>query len=806
MFAPAPTCYSALSFVIQFWIKHEDMYEKLDELYERCSAFLGRLHTYRNSMTPRLQLVACKALHHVVKIFRHSVEIVKSKRKRMKELFKDGFLGDSDIKILLEKLEQLVGDEQGLLAAESFTELKEIAKTIATDDAQRRVAADGKLWKRSISTSLGLGEEGNELHPESKVALRNIEKSLVQGTGKWILDDSKFKSWIDGGVNPAHHSNDPSVIAVHGDGNTGKSFLATNVIKELEARHPRPVVGYFFYQRDPKQPLSDRKLRSKISRSILWQFATSQNAPTQTMAQASEEMGYNPDDIDIWRQLFLNIDPLKRRGKASRIQYYIVIDGLDDKDIGSVVPLLHEIAYPGEVRVLLTSKDDVVKHFAGEHELPCKTIELDTPIRPNLSDINLFILDRLDSMDALKVKGSHVSEYREKIRKEVQEKTSGDYLWISTVLSTLGSADRASEIDDILAQIKTTGANQIIDQISRLNKTLSRPRMKDLNAIVLWVVAAQELPSIAEMNAVLFLNFGSLSFIPLHQRLGPFLELNNAGRINFKSPEIKQIISAQKPKTSVTGTEAMLQDADTVHRFLQHVCPRRNYEMGELEKFLWGEGLQPKNGEIQYDEINSHIQIAITCLKCLTGSYDDIPEQLRIYSGDYLLYHLEQTRLPEKYDQDKEDTSQVEKRLVDEATVLLLNLFTSEEGIDSLFWTRAEHMSQHTWLTSEGEWLKRNRQRWLYGSGGVKELSRWLKNPLVAECASSSAQKGLIDEFVSNEDRQQEILLQFAAKRLAQHLLLEDTFTSREECTAIYFLHGYVSRVCSPQPFYIEVH
>lgn len=772
------------------------MFEKLDELYERCSAFLGRLHTYQNSMTLRLQLVACKALHHVVKIFRHSVEILQSKRKRMKELLKDGFLGESDIKDLLEKLEQLVRDEQGLLMAESFTELKEIAKTITADDAQRRVVADGKLWKSSISASLGLGEEGNELQPESKVALRNIEKSLVQGTGKWFLNDPRYKAWTSADDNPLQQPNHPSVLALHGEGNTGKSFLAANIIKELEARNPRPVVGYYFYQRDPKQPLSDKKLRSNISRSLLWQFATSRNAPTQSMAQASAKMGYNPDDIDIWRQLFLGIDPLKRRGKDPAKKYYIIIDGLEDRDIGSVVPLLYEVARPGEVRVLLTSKDDVVRHFAGEHELHCMSVELDTTPRRNLADIDIFIVDRLDSMDALKAKESPVvNNYREKIRKEVQEKTRGDFIWISTVLNSLARADRASEIDNVLTQIKKTGANQIADEILRLNNSLPDASIDDLNAIILWVVAAQELPTVAEMDAVLFLNFGSLSFIPLHQRLAPFLELNNTGRINFKSPEIKEILSAQKSETTGPVRGAIPENTDTVQRFLEHVCPQKKYDMAELEKFLWGGRQRHEDSGIHYDDANSHVRIAITCLKCLTSTYSNVPEQLRTYAGNHLLFHLEHTRLPEEAQQDKKDTSHVDYQLVEEASLLLLRLFTGDEGIDSLFWTRAEHMSQHAWLASEGKWLKGNRERWLYRSEGVKELARWFTNPFVANIVATSLHANLVHDFVSSEDDGQVILLRFAAKRLAHHLLLEDVFTSREECTAIYFLHGYVSRV-----------
>jgi predicted glycoside hydrolase/deacetylase ChbG (UPF0249 family) len=106
-------------------------------------------------------------------------------------------------------------------------------------------------------------------------------------------------------------------------------------------------------------------------------------------------------------------------------------------------------------------------------------------------------------------------------------------------------------------------------------------------------------------------------------------------------------------------------------------------------------------------------------------------------------------------------------------------------------------MSHLSWDESEGEWLKRNRRRWLYTPEGVTELSKWFKNSCVRECIKDERHMKMLDEFLQKSDRRYEVLLRPAAKRLALHLLIEDIFTSREERTAGYFLHGYVKRVWS---------
>lgn len=801
-FAPAPACFSALSFVIQFWIKYENMFENIAELLERCYTFLSRFHSYKNNMTLPLQLVACKLLHHIVKVCRYSVEIWTSKRKAWSALLKDGFLGESDVKDLMAKMEQLVHDELALLVAESFSHLIEIGKTIAGEEAQRKGVADAQAWKRAISESLWMGEEGNEPKPVWKNAKREIEKTLIQGTGQWIQDNQQFRAWVKTQDTPSSPASSNSVLVLKGKGNSGKTRLVANIINQFEVSTPRPVVGYFFHQRDSKRPLSRNKLRSTISRSLLWQFATSRDALTRSMARASAKMGYNPDYIDIWRQLFLDLDP----AEMLKSNYYIIIDGLDN-DIGSVIPLIYEITRLGRVRVLLTAKDDVVTSFSNKQAFPFSTVELLGNHNSNLADIGKFISEGLDSMDALKDDGStSVKHWRKRIRDELEKRTKGDYIWISTILSSLARADRATEFSDVLKNIQVTRAEQIQEEIVRLNKDLSDANIEDLNRIILWVTAAQELPTVGEMNAVLFLEFGPGSFIPLQQRLGPLLELNNAGRVNFKSPEIKNIIPPPKPtlghndgaKFGAGDTAKSSANTETVHRFLEYVCPRREYDKASLETFLWENSTPSKSSGIHYDEANSHMCVALICLKFLTSKKNKATEELRTYAGTHLCYHLKKTKLPQ--DDQTTQAANVDHTLIMQAVALLVKLFTDNDSIDSLFWTRAEHMSQHLWSKGEGEWLKRNRRRWLYTSEGVNELVRWFTNPVVAEEMKdmkniTKDQKDLVRDFIQKKDHRHKILLEPVAKRLAHHLLFEDIFTSREECTAVYFLHGYVSRL-----------
>src|ERR1700761_5829316 len=102
-FAPAPSCFAAISFFLQFWLHYVELFEKLGLVLSTCNDFIGRLHIYdipnsgeKSPELTELRYIAAKLLRKLVEIFRFSISISSSSRKVMKKLAKQGFLGDSD--------------------------------------------------------------------------------------------------------------------------------------------------------------------------------------------------------------------------------------------------------------------------------------------------------------------------------------------------------------------------------------------------------------------------------------------------------------------------------------------------------------------------------------------------------------------------------------------------------------------------------------------------------------------------------------------------------------------------------------
>ena len=280
------------------------------------------------------------------------------------------------------------------------------------------------------------------------------------------------------------------------------------------------------------------------------------------------------------------------------------------------------------------------------------------------------------------------------------------------------------------------------------------------------------------------------------------MEVSNNGGIKFKSDEIEGIIRARSGSTGIVNDKA-LADTEFVHRFLEHVCPERKYPKDRLAEFLWeGSGLLT-GARIQVNDMNSHIRIALICLQSLTDVQNESARKLRTYAGEHLLDHLKGTVLPRVGH--TKSAAHADIQLLAQAGQLLVQLFTEESGIDALFWTRAEHMSQHQWDKTEGKWLSGNRRRWLYTSEGVDELLRWFQNEDVTR---DIAHHSMVHAFPAQGKSREQILLELlkpAAKRLAEHLLFEDIFTTREERTAVFFLNGYVSRASPALNYYPSV-
>ncbi|KAF2805950.1 uncharacterized protein BDZ99DRAFT_501497 [Mytilinidion resinicola] len=791
-FAPAPSCFNAISFFLQFWINYVEMFDKLDQLLSTCNDFIGRLHIYEmdefGEKVLELQYIATQLLQSTVKVFRLSISISSSSKDVMKNLMKKSFLGESDIDELIGGMEKLVEQENNLLTALSYGNVRNIRQILE----QQQTTADANGWRIAIAKALGFGDD------EPKRVWRNrleeITASLIPETGDWVKELKEFKDWValdeDNAAGKEKDSKPTRpILLIEGAESTGKSYLMANIATRFI--EPNHSIAYYFHDGASDLQMDRYRLLSLVSRSLAWQCATFSGLLMKSMAERCQIMGNNPNVYDVWRQLFVGNEEIKKVKRP----FYILIDGLEGNMLKDIISFVNQLVDSGEetFRVLVSTRSSSVQEHMKEGSFGRICLRDDKKIN-NHSDIETYIQRKLDNMPAFD--GTHhpkAEDYRKDITKTLREQTEGDFAWMAIILDKLRSKHHLTDIDKILQNVQEPRVKQVENEIKRLNRELTSEEIKEINEVILWLLTSQVTPTLDDMKAVLSLGPHTDSLMPLHRRLNPLLSANESGRIQFRLSEIKkQILEKQslvaKQSSSETSVSSRLIEAEVelVHRFLTHVLPRKaDYDKDELQRILWDEFSQPLKPTICYDEQNAHIRVALTYLEVLTSKSDEQTRRLRPNAGKYLLYHLKKTQ-----------RKVVRKDLKEKIGPLLVKLFTEDDCIDTLFWTRAEHMSHTSWQNSEGLWLKENRERWLYTSTGVIEMAKWLSDLEVVDGIVGSG-KILVTEFndKKNASCRHEILLQAAAKRLATHLFLENIYTRREQLTAVYFLNGYVTRM-----------
>ncbi|KAH7389871.1 hypothetical protein BKA66DRAFT_548243 [Pyrenochaeta sp. MPI-SDFR-AT-0127] len=775
-FAPAPMCFNALGFFLQFWLNYVENLEKLDELFERCNYFIGRFHTYDiNSEDTNIGLryIATKLLHQVVQILRYSIETLPAKGT-WKDLARKGFLGESKIDALIAGLSVLVEEENNILTALSFDKVTKIEQILE----QEQTATDAKAWRITVSKAIGFGDvEPKRVWAEKLGQIESLPK-----TGDWLFKMDQFTSWRD----PEATKSQP-ILVIEGAKHTGKTFLMASIAKRLEQESKGSPVVYYFH--DASANRTDNYLLALVSKCLLWQCITASGSLIKAAAALCQRMGYNPNIYASWKQLLLE-NSAEAATTSPKRTFFVLIDGLEDELMKDVSILLKALTTSTEnnFRILVSTRS-ADGPLNGESSARIHLRNDD--VINNGTDVEAFIKFKLRYMSAFEHNNHHEAlTYQKKIIHTIKKASGGDFAWMAVVLENLRTKHRLDDINEVLDNAKESRERQAKAEIERLNAELPDEDIRELNKAVLWTVTSREALTLEEMDAALCLGGHSESLRPLSDRLKPLLGVNESQRVEFMLPEVKaELLRAPPPLKSeasglLTNAEQTLRAAEikSVHRFLTHVYPRRkDYDKQNLETILWGASTKLA---LCYDKHNAHIELASKCLQILTSERNDASEKLRTYAGKYLLCHLNNTNI---------DKADVGKKSA--LRLLLVQSLTEQRYIDSLFWTRSEYMSHQLWEKTEGAWLEENRKRWLYNNDGVTEMKRWFSEPSVASELVGLNQTMMQNFLIAQENGQgHSILLKVAAERLARLLFLENTHTRREQLTAVYFLNGYVNK------------
>ncbi|KAJ8120703.1 hypothetical protein ONZ43_g2657 [Nemania bipapillata] len=773
VFAPAGTCYNALTFVIQAWQGYEGTFESLAELLGRCVEFFERLQLYQGRMDAKLTRLASQNLRLFVEI---CDRIIKLRKKHTKFLrfTKQLFLCDDGVQDLLNMMERLNSKEALLVNAQTYRLVSDSAgdiKLILDTQKEMKREDEAKKWRRSIAKALGfpgtaLDSDGEPV-PAWQRALDTRLNSLVEGTGTWWRADEAFFNWAT-----AQYPEE-SIFVLSGSGGTGKTSMMANTIRRKPDDEDES--GYL----------------EQVSRTLLWQLATSYEAITKSAASIVERAAPFEGALHLWDQIFFKNKELQN----SKTTFYLFIDTLDEV----LVPFLQryrQVADRAKVRIFVTASPELVTGYLG---LTKGVSFAEVPItKRNSQDVEKYIISQMDKMPMLcGTDRQGISAWRQVIMAELRDKCAGDYFTLNTSLTALAKVDLIEDVNEVLAGAGKPRIDQIKAELHRLNNTRTIKEIQEINEIILWIETGRRYFPLETMDAILSVRhrwpsstpqngqllpqlqrqassvlkqtdeageptvLTTISLLPLAQKLKekyPIFSVTDSGVVDWRNPEIKSQIPAREGqldipngiKTPTPSQGIQESEISIIRHFLNKVCPDELYERFRFEDFF-----------------NEKRQ-----------------EPLHQYAMYWLLEHLQAV-----------DLFTADRKLKGQVGPLLVRLFTEDCGIDSLFWCFDNNVSMKTWEQDEALYLREARNEWVYSTAGVHEVGRWFSDSSVAKSVTGKEGESFVAAVKAPGANLHAVILSHAARRMAKHLFIEIEFLKRHFLTATRFLRGYLARL-----------
>ncbi|KAK4163771.1 hypothetical protein QBC43DRAFT_300981 [Cladorrhinum sp. PSN259] len=766
VFGPANACFNALNFVIQAYQGYQGMFKSLEGLLDECFQFLERL-TFYKSMDAFLRKVICRHLSLFVEICEYTISL-RRKRNQFKAFMSNTFTGDTHVKDLLERMENLKGREFGLVHAQTLSTAKTVevkvdsmgedlkgvglgVTALLAVDKEKKVEkatdkllesflhalswnpADPEAWEDVPLTR----HDGLKRQPKKAWATnlrRHIENQTVETMGDWIKTNTDFVNWKNG-----TDGSSPSILGLEGGNGSGKTALAASIIRHLQDQstynsESRSPVAYFFIEPDPKTQPSE--MPGIVTRSILWQLGLDNRDFLKSAMAAWEEtrVGAVSKPIELWKQMLFS--GRNQASTATVTPFFIVIDGLSEEfqfhDL--LRPLLQLITNRDlnpHVRLLLTGNTSIFNVLRNPEGVEFDTIMLESF---NSSDIELYITHHLKKMSFLQDDTPEVARVKKKIMDTLQKATSGDYRKISLVLSKI-EAD-PENLDEILQGAGTSAAEQFRSDIQKLNETCSVQEIAEINEVILWLLDGEAWYNPAAIQAALNLKARidadekapaeGLSLLKYKIEKGryPIFELDADGDLVFKLDRTearKEIpLRSDDPHAATASSRKDLHPAevDLVKHYLKTLCPEQLYTKFGFDKFFEESTIRrqkPDGGGsyIHQDKDNAHLLIAMRCLVCLAKQRTSKVRGLHTYAVYYLYSQLFSAAYKKTEDDDNGGKAVKREELLAladhnyrvQAGVLLLKLLTEDYGIRSLLDIAPDDASSYYGEEREESWL-----------------------------------------------------------------------------------------------------
>lgn len=366
----------------------------------------------------------------------------------------------------------------------------------------------------------------------------------------------------------------PKLFRLAGNPGAGKSTCTSFIVRYLEEANKS--CSYFFFCHSDKSKSSI----SLLLRSIAFQMALSSAKVREGLLKFREEGEMKLDNCDgrtLWRKIFVSL-VFKL---ILDLPCFWVIDGLDEcQNYMSLAPLLSKIDERTPLRIFISSRSTPeLDKFFHPMSYPTSTEYLD--LQQTQADIRRYLEANLQALPV-----EEDSALKELLN-TVLSKSKDCFLWAHLVIRELEQAFSEQQIKEVLNEVpKEMGPlyNRILDGMSK-----NKRNVELIKAILTWTVCVTRPLKLDELREALVLDIKMT--IPRLDRLiesscGELIYVDKQSRVQLIHPTAKEFLLDQ-----------------------------------------------PADAHFAVDRRKGHAQLAITCLRCLTGEEMSTPRHRKRQSA-----------------------------------------------------------------------------------------------------------------------------------------------------------------------------
>jgi hypothetical protein len=744
---PANVTMNCVSFFIDAGFAYKKIAENIDDLFSRIGPIMERAEVYikdREVIGPEMELTTHRMLIAVVKTCQHCIGILRpphSKRAKTKLFIEAALLqSDGGVQQQINTLVTLQDQEARMSGAVTVTSVKKTAADVKVLGADVKGVASGiRLLSEKISkTEAATAEEKIKEQFKAKLGVEESDIKSLQsqyrarrerlkpGTCAWLKENQEYMQWSD----PEKTST--SVILLSGEEGTGKSYVMTSAMQDLERRYPqcrgdatRISVAYFYCSRNA-QPVQSGQNSQKEKGAAKAAPSVREMLRTWACQIMENDTFYRKDvhkildkkaDFDrleeFLQELFLDQLP---KGAT----FFLLLDEtheMDEDGCSELSDLLEQLAKTshdlGSLRVMMTAKPSLQRELESRAPSFTATIALE---KQNKADIHSYVESKANSLACFKTASSEKEELKNWVISELPVAVKGNFLLAERKLQEINKCQDADSVRQIIESIKEgAGLFDSIDkEISACNKMFSTTQVRIVNALLLWVIYAAWELQVYELESILFVQESHKAFQPLvkeiRENYSTFFELGGSeideyATVNMKSSAYAEYFkdaSKQRKSPDVVTKQALSKgQIQVVQHFVEKLCEKEIYDKLGLAEFF-EQKLAKSDISISVDCDNAQARITLCCLRAMAGGLGSEAGSLQGYAKSNMTSHLKQI-----------DLDIVDPAIKAEMGPLLVKMFTDKDVIQS--------SNEYVWSS------------WAYNDAALAEIVRILKSSAVVK-------------------------------------------------------------------------